>query len=264
MHNLAVVVSNEGVCSALDVVDSIKEAGFKKCFIQWYNRDYPVSQNEVLEYIKKQGLEILFAHLSYDHINDLWQEGEDGDRLIREYKNDLDNLKKCGINMVISHLTSHFEAPKYSELGLKRIRDLAAYAKNLDMKIAFENTKIKGYMEYVLSNIKEENVGFCLDSGHLHAHFNDEFNFDIVKNRIFAVHLHDNFGKSDEHLNPFDGNINWDFIIDKLIECNYNGPITMELCYSDFYASKITHEEFYKKGFECGIKLEEMYNNKKR
>ena len=54
------------------------------------------------------------------------------------------------------------------------------------MKVAFENTKIKGYLEYVLENIKDDNVGICFDAGHYHVHFDDELcngkkNLNIAK-----------------------------------------------------------------------------------
>ena len=94
--------------------------------------------------------------------------------------------------MVIMHLTSKKKAPMYGKTGLSRIRKIVEYAKKLDMKVAFENTKIKGYLEYVINNIKDENVGICFDAGHYHVHFDDEFNFELFKDKIFAVHLHDN------------------------------------------------------------------------
>jgi hypothetical protein len=45
----------------------------------------------------------------------------------------------------------------------------------------FENTKIKGYLEYVLNNISDDNVEICFDSGHIHTHFDNDFNFEFYK-----------------------------------------------------------------------------------
>ena len=58
-------------------------------FIQWYNRDWKPTQEEQLEYIRKKGLNIIFAHLGYQNINDLWLEKEAGDKLVDRYKNDI-------------------------------------------------------------------------------------------------------------------------------------------------------------------------------
>ena len=126
-----------------------------------------------------------------------------------------------------------------------------------DIKVAFENTKIKGYLDYVIDNIDNDNVGICFDSGHYHVHFNDELNFEKYKGRIFAVHLHDNDQSDDLHLMPFDGTLNWKEVIKNLKNCNYTGPITMELCYRYEYLD-MGIEIFYKKGFEVGKKLNEM------
>ena len=108
--------------------------------------------------------------------------------------------------------------------------------------------------ERVLGNIKDDNVGICFDAGHCHVHFNDEFNFEFFKDRIFAVHLHDNDKSDDLHLLPFDGTIDWKNVIEKLKECNFNGPITLEICYRYDYLN-MTLDEFYRIGKDRGNKL---------
>ena len=159
------------------------------------------------------------------------------------------------------HLTSKSEAPQYNEIGLNRLKEIANCAKELDVKVAFENTKIKGYLDYVIDNIDNDNVGICFDSGHYHVHFNDEFNFEKFKDRIFAVHLHDNDQSDDLHLMPFDGTLNWKEVMQNLKNCNYVGPITMELCYRYEYLD-MGIEKFYKNGYEVGMKLLEMIKKK--
>lgn len=110
--------------------------------------------------------------------------------------------------MVVMYLTSKSEAPKYNEIGLKRLQRIVDYAESLNIKVAFENTKIKGCLDYVIKNIHNKNVGICFDSGHYHVHFNDELDFSTFKDRIFAVHL-DNDQGDDLHLMPFDGTLDW-------------------------------------------------------
>lgn len=230
-RDIAVVVSNANKdVSAIETIDAIKNAGFTNVFIQWYNRDWKPTQEEQLEYIRKKGLNIIFAHLGYQNINDLWLEREAGDKLVDRYKNDIKICRNNNIPMVIMHLTSKSEAPKYNEIGLKRLQEIVDYAQKLNIKVAFENTKIKGYLDYVIDNIKNKNVGICFDSGHYHVHFNDEF----------------------------DGTLNWSNVVKNLKECNYSGPITLELCYRYEYL-KMGINEFYKKGYEVGNKLKEMF-----
>lgn len=263
MRNLAVVIQNknQGVTPE-DTINTVKNVGFRNVFVQWYDRDWECSQEEQVRLCQKLGLNIIFAHLGYDNINSIWKEDSEGDKTIENYKKNIKDCHENGIPMVIMHLISKNLPPMYNEIGLKRLKDLNEYAKNIGVKIAFENTKTKGYLEYVLGNIDDENIGICFDVGHYHAHFNDEFNFELFKNKIFAVHLHDNDKSDDQHLLPFDGTIDWEFVMRKLKECNYNGPITLELCYRNDYL-KMSLEEFYKEGYERGLKLQKLIEDTK-
>jgi sugar phosphate isomerase/epimerase len=259
MREKAVAISNDnkGV-TVLETIDAIYKAGFKNVFIQWYNKDFDINQQQQLEYVKKLGLNVIFAHLGYQNINSLWEENEEGELLVKRYKQDIKICKENNIDMVVMHLTSKSKAPIHNEIGLCRIRKIVDYAKELNVKVAFENTKIKGYLEYVIQNIENENVGICYDSGHCHVHFDDEFNYEIFNNRIFAVHLHDNDKSDDLHLLPFDGTIDWNKVIKSLKKCNYDGLVTLELCYTNEYMN-LNIDEFYKKGYEVACDLAKMF-----
>lgn len=254
----AVVLSSGNINhNYIETLNSIKKSGFKNVFIKWYDRDYTL-QNKELEYARQLGLNIIFAHLGYDYINDLWNDC--GDYLVSRYKSDIKTCFDNGINLVVMHLCAGFDAPMYNEIGIRRLKEIASYAEELGVRIAFENTKVQGYQEYVLSNIHNKNVGICFDIGHAHAHFKDKFNFELFKDKIFAVHIHDNNGELDEHLIPFDGNIDYKYYLKKLKECNYNGPMTLELYYTKYYLNT-NLDSYYKKGYEVSNTLINMYNN---
>lgn len=259
MRDIAVVIQNDNKnVTPKQTIEAIKNAEFKKVFIQWYDEDWEYSQEEQVKLCKKLGFDIIFAHLGYRKINSIWEDTQEGEDLVEKYKKDIEDCKKYGISMVIMHLSTKKNPPMYNEIGLNRIRKIVEYAKKLDVKIALENTRIQGYLEYVLGNIKDKNLGICFDAGHYHTHFNDEFDFEFFKDRIFAVHLHDNDKTDDLHLLPFDGTIDWMDTIKKLKQSNYNGPVTLELCYRYDYLN-MSLDEFYKKGFEIGKKLSEMF-----
>ena len=262
MKDLAIVVQNSNKnVTVIDTINTIKMTGFENVFIQWYdNKKWKVSKEEQVKLCKKLGLNIIFLHLGYYSIDSIWQADEKGEEVLQKYIRNLDKCKIYNIPMVVMHLTNSEDKVLYNELGLSRIKRLVEYAKKLNIKIAFENTKVKGYLEYVLQNITDSNVGICFDSGHYHAHFKDEFDFELFKDRIFAVHLHDNYGIKDEHLLPFDGNIDWKYIVRKLKQANYKGPITLESCYRNDYLD-MNLNEFYKKGYDIGFKLLDMFNN---
>lgn len=260
MRELAVCVNNANKnVSVVETINSIKNAGFKNVFVQWYDEDWKVSQQEQVDLCKNLGLNIIFAHLGYQNINSIWEDTDEGAELVNRYKRNIKECKENGINKVVMHLTTKHIAPQYNEIGLERIKKIVEYAKKQNVKIAFENTKIKGYLEYVLGNIQDENVGLCFDSGHYHVHFKDEFNFEFFKDRVFAVHLHDNDQSDDLHLLPYDGTLDWDNTILKLNESNYTGPVTLELAYRYHYLNE-SLDEFYKKAYQIGTKLSEKFN----
>ncbi len=259
MRPLVVCVSNDNEnIDPIKTINSIKTAGFNKVFVQWYNKNWEIPQEKQLEHIRNLKLDVVFAHLGYKDINSIWEDNELGESLVNYYKRDLNTMKKNNINLVVMHLTSHFDPPMYNELGLTRLKTIVDYADSLNIKVAFENTKKQGYLEYVLSNIKNKNVGLCYDIGHDHAHFNDELDLAKYKNCIFAVHLHDNFGEEDQHLLPFDGTIDWSYSIKNLKENGYNGPVTLELIYWNQY-TKIDPITFYKKGYEIAQKISNVF-----
>ena len=114
-------------------------------------------------------LNIIFAHLGYQNINEIWQKGEEGNQLVERYKKDIKDCKQNGITMVVMHLTSGYEAPVYNEIGLERIKKIVNYAEELGVKVAFENLKAKGTLQYIIRNIHNDNVGICYDAGHCHC-----------------------------------------------------------------------------------------------
>ena len=256
MDNLEIVVSNfNKEISIIKEINSIKKAGFKKVFIQWYNRNWPISQEEQFLYAQKIGLDVKKVHLGYDEINDLWS--KNGDYLVERYINDLKICQEKGIDLVMMHITGK-NTPPYNKMGLERIKKIVKYAEKVKIKIALENVEDPNYLEYVLTNVKSDFLGICFDSGHYHCYFQDKFSFQIFKNKIFAVHLHDNHGLKDEHLLPFDGNVDWLKIAQELKKSNYLGPIILEVIYQSDYL-KMTIDEFYQKAYEVGLKLEKIF-----
>jgi L-ribulose-5-phosphate 3-epimerase len=251
-RDLAIIISGDNKISpGSDVVEIIRDAGFRNVFIQLYKKDDSTRNQAQIEHIRKLNMEIIFAHLDYLDINSIWEEGAKGDALVEEYKVDIKFCSENKIPLVVMHLTIGQAAPPYNQRGLERIRKVVDYAQGLNVKIAFENTRTKGYLEYVLGNITDENAGICYDSGHCHAHFKDDFDFASFNGRIFAVHLHDNHQTSDEHLIPFDGTIDWDWTMDGLRHGGYTGPVTLECVYDNEYL-KISPAAFFKKAYAAG------------
>lgn len=258
--DLAVAIYNDNKnITSIETLDYVKKSGFKNVFIQWYDdNSLSISQQEQLEYAKKIGLNIIFLHLGYQNINDIWKQGDNGDKLVDRYIENIKVCKKNNINLVVMHLTNGYNPPKYNELGLNRIKKIVEYAEKNNIKIAFENLKVKGYLEYVLDNINSKNIGICYDAGHDHLFFKDTFNFSKFKDKVLAVHFHDNDGKTDKHMLPMDGRVDWAYVVNNLKKINYNSYITLEICYRQSYLLK-EPLTFFKTGYKRALKIKNMF-----
>ena len=90
MRELAVAIQNENEkVSIIETINSIKNAGFKNVFVQWYDENWEHSQEEQIKLCKKSGFNIIFAHLGYQNINSIWEEGIEGDSLVERYQRDI-------------------------------------------------------------------------------------------------------------------------------------------------------------------------------
>ena len=252
---LSVVVSNDNRNVTVDqTIAAICKAGFKHVFIQWYDEPkYAINQIEQCKLCKDSGLIIDFAHLGYQNINDIWFEGVDGDLLVERYCKNILDLSKIGIHMVVMHCISKWVDFSPNIIGLNRFKKIVEYAKELNVKVAIENTKNYGFLEYLVSNINMDNCGICFDVGHYHCNFKDEWDLSFFKDKVLCVHLHDNDSSSDQHLLPYDGTINWNKTIELLNDLNYDNNITLELCNKNYLETNIY--DFYIEGYKRGLRL---------
>jgi len=84
-------------------------------------------------------------------------------------------------------------------------------------------------MRRFIEDAQLEKVGICFDSGHSHLQADPHTEIRDGEGRIIATHLHDNHRKKDEHLLPFDGDIDWAKVLEALEAVQYSGSLTMEL-----------------------------------
>lgn len=247
---------NENISNEESVVQ-IAKAGFDKVFLSFQNDHLNNEFEKYLKLCKDNKLEIIFVHLGYrtsPGIATIWEEGKEGDTLVSDYKKDLDIMAKHNLTLAVMHVTKGSKQSPMSQIGIKRWTEFIDYAKDLGICIALENTVWPDYLEVIYDNIKNPNLTFCYDSGHDHAHFKDAYDFEKLGKKISCIHLHDNDGNADQHLLPFDGNINWDKLIKRLKNNNYKGVITGEMVYQKKYTND-SPENFFK---ECFNRLNEI------
>ena len=258
MKELVMSVRNYNSTNYKIIINNIKKAGFKNVFIEWYNKDHKL-QEAILNYVHEVGLNIIFAHLGYEIANLLWEDNIAGDCAVNSYINDIRICKKNGIDLVVIHPTFKYKNPGMNEIGLRRINEILDVAKECNVKVAFENIELVEYLEYIIKKLNNSNLGICFDVGHCHLFSDDKFNIKLFNDKLFVIHLHDNFKEFDEHNLPFDGTISWDDAIKKIIDMNYDGDIVIESGYNSYY-SNLDLEDYYKLAYNRGMQLKKMFN----
>jgi sugar phosphate isomerase/epimerase len=128
--------------------------------------------------------------------------------------------RRIGAAYVVVHPgfcgSSAFDKSRARRLAREAAERLAAKAKTLGQRLAFENVGYHGssiYTEeefcHALDSL-DETAGYLIDTGHAHInHWNVPALIDRLKDRLLAIHLHDNNADADRHLPIYEGSLDW-------------------------------------------------------
>jgi sugar phosphate isomerase/epimerase len=72
-------------------------------------------------------------------------------------------------------------------------------------------------------------VGICLDFGHAHLAGDVADEIEVSAEHLVTTHVHDNRGREDDHLVPYQGTINWPVALMTMQKIGYEGTYLMEL-----------------------------------
>lgn len=192
----------------------IRDTGFDTVCLN-FEKDMEETETDWENQVKlaeKYNLPVQAVHLTGAGMTDIWTDGVRADALVQRTVDELRRMKSLGINTGVIHVTWGFELPAPpSEAALNRFRKISEEAEKCGAEIALENSVFPGHLHFLLGNLDSPNVGFCYDSGHENAFTPGENFLRDYGNRLFAVHLHDNDGRDDNHYVPFDpkGTIDW-------------------------------------------------------
>ena len=238
-----------------------KEAGFDTMILGWDNSEMATRVDRVW-LAKAFDLKIEHAHGSFGSINTLWLDDKEGTRTCNRLLHEIDDCAEFGIRTLVLHLTSGNTPPACSAIGMQRVEHLVRFAENTGVKLAFENVRVPQHTQTVLDHFPSPHVGLCFDSGHANCWTPDTDWLSLYKDRVFAVHLHDNDGTADTHKLPFHGTANWEKIISGLAGSSYTGSITVEV---EFPGNAVRDRDALKahlqNAYVCGKEIENAVQN---
>jgi len=233
----------------------IKQAGFGGISL-WWGDERDADYIKHPEQAREMGFLVENAHVGYKRTNNLWLDNIDGASMTDYLIQCVKDCAVAEVPAIVVHLTTGKTPPPFNAMGLDRIKRIVEQAERLNANIALENLRKPEYLEFVLGEIDSPRLGFCYDSGHHLLYAPNEDLLGKYGDRLMAIHLHDNDGSADQHLLPFDGNIDWIKTMGAIKATGYSGGVSLEVLKTKYEV--LTAEEFLQAAFERAKRLEEI------
>ena len=260
-----------------EMLQIIKNVGFDGISPVWKSG---AELADIVEIAEKLGLEVQSLHAPFAKAADMWSREENVLLPAKtELKRVIDDCVKFHIPVVVAHVWIGFDYKfDMNSLYYENFEEIVGYAKEHNVKIAFENTEGIEYLRALMAHFKgDETVGFCWDSGHEMCYNYSEDLLAEVGDRLMMTHLNDNLGISrfdgkihwtdDLHLLPFDGIADWDYNIQRLRTARRQPILNFELNVTskpnrhenDIYA-KMDPTQYFTEAYKRACKIAYRYS----
>jgi sugar phosphate isomerase/epimerase len=118
--------------------------------------------------------------------------------------------------------------------ALRSAEEICQLAEPLGVRVALEvipnGLSTPASLVTVLErDLEAPHAGICMDFGHAFLGGDVADAVETAAEHLIATHVHDNHGRSDEHLVPFQGAIDWDAALVTMQKIGYEGTYLMEL-----------------------------------
>ena len=140
------------------------------------------------------------------------------------------------------HFAVHLGTPvAYSQPGdnnrasaFRSADEICRLAEPLGIRVALEVipndlSSAASLVSLIEQDLNAELAGICLDFGHAHLMGDVADTIETAAEHVVATHVHDNRRRSDDHLAPYLGSINWDMALITMQKIGYEGTYVMEL-----------------------------------
>jgi len=197
----------------------IASAGFTH--VHWchhWNTDFLYSESEIRQiarWFEDYGLSLLNLHASQG-VEKYYCSFLEYQRLagVELVQNRIRMAAQLGADVVIVHVPSETGRESRAEVmgPVRRSMDaLVPFARTQGVRIAVENMETDdfGMLSTLLQEYDPDWLGLCYDSGHGNIDGRGLDNLEKHRERLIALHLHDNDGVRDQHKIPFTGTVDW-------------------------------------------------------
>ena len=242
----------------------IADAGFSH--VHWchhWDSDFLYGRAEISQidaWLREYGLALLDLHASQG-VEKVWNSPREYERLagVELVENRMEMTARLGSDVIVLHMGGlpPGEAAEdcYWSQTFKSFDALEPRAKELGVRIALENAPFDP-LDKAMDYCAPEFAGICYDAGHGNLIPDGLDRIDALKDRLIAVHLHDNDGSDDQHMIPFTGTVDWDRMVRIMASSPYTKGISLEVTMRN--AATRCEETFLAETFDAGTKLDGM------
>ena len=155
---------------------------------------------------------------------------------VSETEKALHIARRLPVPVLVAHLgvprTQRHDGSDSRAAARRSIEELLRIAEPLGVQIAVEVipndlSRAGSIVRFVEDDL--DGVGICLDLGHAHLDGDVLDAVETVSEHLIATHVHDNRGRTDDHLLPFDGTIDWAGTLLAVQKVGYEGPFIFEI-----------------------------------
>jgi sugar phosphate isomerase/epimerase len=166
-----------------------------------------------------------------------------------------------------AHLVVHLGSPEGRDTpgdnhrgqATRSAEEICRLAEPLNVRVAFEVipnllSTPAGLTRLIEQELDAPNAGICLDFGHAFLMGEEVPDaIETVSEHVIATHVHDNHRRSDEHLAPYLGRIDWDAALMSMLKIGYEGTYMMELANTGTPASVLAEARRACERFERAV-----------
>ena len=194
------------------------------------------------EEIKETGLELGVDFVQAHASDSAYEPGEKRDYCMELLRRELQICKMLSIPGMVVHGICRPQGDRedFMRANTEMYAELLKTAEETGVRIYTENTCTANCPTYFLYEGADFNelrerlgnhplFGCCWDVGHANVQGVDQYKcITEMGDGLMAVHIHDNDGRRDLHLQPYSGNTGYDAIIKGLLDVGFKGCFTLE------------------------------------
>ncbi len=204
-----------------------------------------------------------YCHLPYLHgeVNIASPDASLGSAAVAIMLESIEYAARIGCDTVNTHIGVALGNGPHIPRAAKRLESMAAQSTDLGITICVENQEascrgiLNGPEDFGTLIDLSEDIALTYDPGHGNTHgYGVQAFLPIVLSNLAYLHLHDNSGRSDEHLALGQGNIDFALLLAGLAGHRFHPkelPATLELSLRDLEPSR----EYLRKAAGSGLEL---------